>query len=88
MTDVFDLAVLDPNHPVSREIANHWHKIAALILWKLGRTELHISLEDVRAFGNAQRYVVLHAQDESMAISLVDKEAGERLAAEAGGLPL
>ena len=27
---------LNPNHPATREVHDHWHKIAALMMFKMG----------------------------------------------------
>jgi hypothetical protein len=47
-----DAAELNPNHPVTRTLHDHWHKIAAILLMKLiaddGRhAELEITEQDV-----------------------------------------
>lgn len=38
---------LNPNHKVVTQARDQWHKIAALIMVKLGLTELKLTMADV-----------------------------------------
>lgn len=79
---------LNPNNKLVRQAHDHWHKVAALIMVKLGRTELEITLEDVKKIEQNVN-IVLDARGESESgifrIRIVnDREAAE-LARQEGG---
>lgn len=38
---------LNPNHPVTREVHDQWHKICFLLMRKMGVTEIAISPDEV-----------------------------------------
>ncbi len=78
---------LNPNHPVTMESRDQWHKIVAILMLKFGVTEVEITVDDV--MGLAERLdgtcVVLHPVGKKMFVRLVSMEEGQRLAREAGG---
>ena len=78
---------LNPNHPVTREMAPMWHKIAAFVMMKLGVREVAITSDDIEAFAAESLCIVAHPVDRVLTISLVSQAEGDRLAREAGGLP-
>jgi hypothetical protein len=55
---------LNPNHKVVRQAHDNWHKIAALILVKLGLTELQLTMEDVDKISHGNVNIVLDARRE------------------------
>lgn len=79
---------LNPNHKVVRQAHDHWHKIAALIMVKLGKTELQFTLEDVRKI-ERDTNIVLDARGESktgiLIVRIVDDKAAINLAEQEGG---
>jgi hypothetical protein len=80
---------LNPNHPVVIESREQWHKYCALIMHKLGKTELEIYPADVDGFtSSGKTNIILHAHKNSVTIKLVSDAEGEKLAREAGGLPI
>lgn len=77
----------NPNHPITRTVHDHWHKIAAMIMLKLGLRIVTITHADLVKFAGEDIDIVLHEHDKVLDIKLVSKEEGERLAREEGGLP-
>jgi hypothetical protein len=78
---------LNPNHPVLGTVRDHWHKIAAFIMWKLKQKRIEFSLADIDAMGKEDLVIVLHDHSDSIEVKLMPREEGERLAREHGGMP-
>lgn len=78
---------LNPNHPVLGTVRDHWHKIAAFIMWKLKQKRIEFSLDDIDAMGKEDLVIVLHDHRDSIEVKLLPREEGERLAREHGGMP-
>lgn len=80
---------LNPNHPVVREAHDHWHKIAVLIMVKLGLTELKLTLDDVNKLAAGNVNIVLDATNERttgiLTIRIVDDKTAAELARKEGG---
>lgn len=77
---------LNPNHPTTRAISDHWHKIAAIMMHKLGVTHVHITEDDLRTLP-ADMFMVAHDRRDGLHIRFVDSQTAHRLAREHGGLP-
>jgi len=80
---------LNPNHPVVREAHDNWHKIAALLMVKMGLTEIRIYPDDVYKMAKGNINIVLDARNERekgfLTIRIVDDKTAEALAKEEGG---
>jgi hypothetical protein len=50
---------LNPNHPVTKSAHDQWHKIAALILHKLGHHSIKITTKDVENLINSRLNVCI-----------------------------
>jgi len=79
----------NPNHKVVRQARDQWHKIAALIMVKLGLTELPLTLEDVEKLSDGNVNIVLDARGERetgvLTVRIVDDQTAEELARREGG---
>jgi N-glycosylase/DNA lyase len=82
---------LNPNNKVVRTARDHWHKIAAMIMVKLGKTELDFTIEDVNKIAAGNVNIVLDARDESKTgifkVRIVDDKTAAELARQEGGRP-
>lgn len=82
---------LNPNHPVTQEIRDQWHKLAALTLFILGTPELEITAEDIEEFSQALgpgAAVACDARGGKLTLRLVNGAEAARLARHEGGLPV
>lgn len=79
---------LNPNHPVTRKVHDHWHKIAGVLMVKLGKDAVEITSEDVDALGDNDKAVIADCRGGKFIVRLVTMEEGKRMAREAGGLPV
>ena len=81
---------LNPNHKVARQARGQWHKIAALVMVKLGVKDLELTMEDVEKASAGNLNIVLDARGESntgkLVVRLVDDATAERMAREEGGM--
>ena len=71
--------------------SDQWHKLCALVLFKLGASEVEITAEDIHEFSEALgagASIVADARNGRFVLRLVDGPEGERLAREEGGLPV
>jgi len=80
---------LNPNHPVTREFHEQWHKVCALVMIKLGVREVHIDEDDIRRLADEPGgcNITMRVRNEVIILKLVDDAEAERLAREDGGLP-
>jgi aminopeptidase C len=80
---------LNPNHKVVRQADGQWHKIAALIMVKLGLIEVALTMEDVNKLSSGNVNIVLDARGESetgiLTVRIVDDKTAEELARKEGG---
>lgn len=80
---------LNPNHKVVRQAHDQWHKIAALIMVKLGKTELEFTMADVNKIAAGNVNIVLDARGERetgiFRVRIVDDKTADALARKEGG---
>lgn len=82
---------LNPNHPVTKEVRDSWHKYLAILMLKTGNHHLVITPADVDDFLHSGFGAVTvkdgEQGDGNLHFRLVSMSEGERLAREEGGLP-
>lgn len=80
---------LNPNHKVVRQARDEWHKIAALIMVKLGLNELQLTMDDVNKLAAGNVNIVLDARGERetgiMTVRIVDDKTAAEMARKEGG---
>lgn len=80
---------LNPNHKVVQQAHDHWHKIAALIMVKLGLAELQFTPADVDKIAAGNVNIVLDARGEAktgiLTLRIVDDKTANELARKEGG---
>lgn len=77
----------NPEHPTSKALHDNWHKVAAIIMHKMGITETVITQEDLRAFqAQPNMHILADGQDDGIKVSLVTEAEARRIASEAGGV--
>lgn len=76
---------LNPNHPVSQAVAEHWNRIAAILVHKAGG-HIVITSDDI---GSLPGFVGITVQelDDGLHLRLVDEATAQSLARKHGGLP-
>jgi hypothetical protein len=79
---------MNPHHPVTQEVREHWHKIAALIMWKAGLTKVTIINGEIDIFGSlppaSMPTIIIHTHKESLDILLMPLDEAKRYAAKEG----
>lgn len=76
---------LNPNHAVTRQMEEHWHKITAMLVQKNGG-HVVLSLNDVQSFPQGG-CITIQELDDGIHLRIVDARTGEALARKEGGLP-
>lgn len=60
---------INPDHPTTKGISDQWHKIAALILYKIGWDEILLTVDDVeRGLAEGSMAVVAHETKDGLKI--------------------
>jgi hypothetical protein len=79
---------MNPHHPVTEQLHEHWHKIAALIMRKAGLSKLTITLEDSELFGSlppaSMPTILVHSHKDSMDVLLMPLDEARRYAEKLG----
>lgn len=80
---------VNPNHPVTAGMREHWHKIVGLLLHKLELGEVVITGEDLQAFerDHPDAVVMIHDRRDGIHLKIITNAEAQRLAREQGGLP-
>ena len=83
---------LNPNNAAVTQANGQWHKLLALVMVKLGLTEITVTVNDVEKLTKGNVTIVLDARSESntseLTISLVDDKTAKELARQEGGRPI
>lgn len=81
---------LNPNHPVTQEVHDHWHKIAFMLMRKMGKDRVVITPQEVERFANDDGGAITIRFDDTIGAELriVSCEEAGRLARSEGGLPV
>jgi hypothetical protein len=80
---------LNPNHPVTQEFREQWHKLCAIMLFKSGQSTMQITSGDIEQFASSGRAnITMRAKGDVIVLSLVGDAEAKRLAREEGGLPI
>ena len=80
---------LNLNHKATQAAHDHWHKIAALMMWKMGVREYVITPKEIERAFEAQLNIAVQFDDViGVRLFLVDEKDAMRLARKEGGLPV
>lgn len=85
------MSELNPNHPVTREMHEQWHKICILLMRKMGVREVVISVDEVVRMAEDDEgcAITIRADDfRGIILQIVSPGEAERLARKEGGLPV
>lgn len=73
---------LNPDSTMLRQSEGHWQKYLCLVLWKLAREGVTITLDDMVGFANQDKNVLLtYGHIDSIEFKLVTRAEAERVAA-------
>lgn len=76
---------LNPNHPVTKAMRDHWHKIVAMMMLRAGEDHVVFTDEDIKALAMGDKNIVLEELADGLHIRLVSDIEVLRLAKERGG---
>lgn len=77
---------LNPNHPVSQAVREHWHKFCALLLHKAGVNEVVITAHDIDSLP-PDCAIAVEERNDGLHLRLVGRAEAKILVAKEGGQP-
>lgn len=77
---------LNPNHPATSKMHGHWHKIAAILVNRIGRGFTIITAAEVERIAGLA--ITIKETAAGIELKIVEMEEGESLAKKEGGLPV
>jgi hypothetical protein len=80
------MSELNPNHPVTQAIHDHWHKLCGILVVKLGVTKVEITEQDIHALEGCN--ILFYEKDKKITLELVDDETARAIVEKEGGLPI
>lgn len=75
---------LNPNHPVTQAIHDHWHKIAAILMKRLGARRVTITSSDIDAI--AGENIAIRFNEHTIDVRLISLDEAQAMASAEGGL--
>jgi len=86
------MSELNPNHPVTAAVHDHWHKLCALLLHKFAAGHAVITARDVGGmtdlFANeGGPTIVVQETERGLELTIISGRQAVRLARQQGGLP-
>lgn len=73
------MSELNPDHPMSVEMRDRWHKLVALVMLKFKAKHVVITIDDLKDFP-MDNYIVVNEDAEGLHLRLVDKDTAEFIA--------
>jgi len=77
---------LNPNHPMTTALREHWMKMAALLVAKQGG-HVVITSDDIASLGDCGLFLTMRELPDGIHLRLVDEATAHQLARKEGGLP-
>lgn len=79
---------LNPEHPVTAEVREQWHKFCAFLMMKFGVTTVVINSADIQRFTDSDRCnIVVRMSSDYLTLMLMSDEEAKLLVDKEGGLP-
>lgn len=82
------MSELNPHHPTTKDMHDHWHKIAALLLIHAGQKEVVITAADVAKLEEESVNIAIQERKDGLHVRLVSDEEASRLVKMHGGVSL
>lgn len=78
------MPTLNPNHPVIKQIEDHYYKLLCAHMLKHGEREWSVTANEIRAIEGMA--VAIDTRGGGLIVRIMTYEEGERMAREEGGL--
>lgn len=75
---------LNPSHPTTQKLHEHWHEIIAFVLHKLGVNHVVVTVEDIQAMP-PDMFLTAQELEDGLHIRFVDRNTASKLLREHGG---
>lgn len=76
---------LNPNHPMTSGMREHWHKLCAILVNRTPHKETVISLDEIMRMDGLA--ITMKEEGNGIVLRIITMEEGENLAKKEGGLP-
>lgn len=73
------MSELNPDHPMSAEMRDRWHKLVALVMLKFDAKHVIITMADLEDFPT-DNYILVNEDHDGLHLRLVDKDVAEFMA--------
>lgn len=81
---------LNPNHPVTQVVHDHWHKFCLIVMAKMGIDHIVITMQDLedltKMFPGDMPAIAICEREDGIHLDLLPRTEGMALAREQGGL--
>lgn len=78
------MSELNPNHPMTKAMHDHWHKLCAFVVKKYANGHAIITLDDMTCIAGMN--IVGEEKNDGIHLRIVDDAEAVKLAREHGGL--
>lgn len=83
------MSEINPNHPVTNEVRDQWHKFCAILMFKFGLKEVEITIADLLEFQNQPHTnIAVKPDNEKIHLLLLTNDDARIIAEKEGGLPI
>lgn len=79
---------LNPNHPTTSTVHDHWHKIAALLVNRMPDKKTLITVAELDRMASENLAITIKDVGIGLELQIVTMDEGKKLAKEEGGLPV
>lgn len=79
------MSEVNPNNPMTQAMRDEWSKIAALLMHKLGESDVTLTVEDLETA--PPLFIAVQGVEGGLRVRLLDEEEARELAKRSGGLP-
>lgn len=78
---------MNPNHPVTSAMHDHWHKLAAILVRRCPGEKTVITLKEIDRMAADEMAITIKEIPDAIQLQIVTMAEAERLAQQEGGLP-
>ncbi|HKD60516.1 MAG TPA: hypothetical protein VKB47_08650 [Terracidiphilus sp.] len=79
---------INPNHPTTRALHDKWHVLCAVLIRKMGKRNIRITLQDLVELNMSGDAIVADGHEDDIELRLISQFEAMRLARKEGGLPV
>ncbi len=78
---------LNPNHPTTSTMHDHWHKIAAILVNRCPGAKTRVTLAEIHKMAQDELAITIKEVNDTIELQIIPMAQAQRLARREGGLP-